>query len=69
MTSPDTLVVTQSFVGNLDGADVIFRAGDSIAATHPAVRKWPQMFGERTVVHEVGAIEQATAAPGEKRRR
>lgn len=66
MTKPDTLVVKQSFVGSVDGVDVIFRAGDSVAATHPAVKKWPHMFGERTVTHEA-AVEQATAAPGEKR--
>ncbi len=68
MTSkPDTLIVKQSFVGSVNGADVIFREGDSVAANHPAVKKWPQMFAERTVTHESAPVEQATAAPGEKR--
>ena len=58
------LVVLQSFVGNIDGADIVFRAGDSIDPNHKAVKKWPDLFAEATLNHEV---EQATAGPGEKR--
>jgi len=64
MVKPSQLVVLQSFVGNIDGADILFRAGDSIDATHEAVKKWPDLFAPPTLTHEV---EQATAAPGEKR--
>lgn len=67
MAKADTgqLIVLYSFIGNVDGADVAFRAGDTIDANHKAVKKWPQFFGEpKATVHQV---EQATAAPGEKR--
>lgn len=61
----DTLMVLQSFIGKVDKAEVSFRAGDLIKADHPAVKKWPQFFGDAHHPHE---IEQATAAPGEKRK-
>lgn len=40
--------------------------GQRYEDSHPAVKKWPQMFG---LVHQSPIIEQATAAPGEKRGR
>jgi len=61
----DQLIVLHSFVGNIDGADVIFRAGETIDATHKAVKKWPDFFGEPKATQHT--VEQATAAPGEKR--
>lgn len=66
MATSDTgqLVVLQSFIGNVDGADVVFKAGETIDARHKAVKKWPAFFGPpKATVH----VEQATAAPGEKR--
>lgn len=59
------LVVLQSFVGRIGNADVAFAQGESIDASHPAVKKWPQFFGPTNVRHS--KVEQATAAPGEKR--
>ena len=38
--------------------------GQAFENNHPAVKKWPEMFGAPELVHPV---EQATAAPGEKR--
>ena len=67
MARADTgqLIVLHSFIGRIDGAEVVFRAGDTIDAGHKAVKKWPAFFGEpKATVHQV---EQATAAPGEKR--
>lgn len=61
-TDAAPLVVKESFVGNVGGADIQFRKGDPIKADHPAVKKWPQFFGEPELRYE-----QATAAPGEKR--
>ena len=58
----DPFVVKQSFIGNLGGGDLHFRAGDLFAADHQAVKKWPHLFGPSQPV-----VEQATAAPGEKR--
>jgi hypothetical protein len=67
MASTETLVVKESFVGSLDGGktDSMFREGEAISADHPAVKKWPEHFRAHHLVHEV---EQATAAPGERRR-
>lgn len=60
------LVALQSFVGRLGGADVTFKAGDQVAAGHPAAKKWPHLFGP--IARDSGPrVEQATAAPGEKR--
>ena len=61
------LVALQSFVGRLGDADVIFNTGDQVAASNPAVKKWPHLFGPAARGDTVPAIEQATAAPGEKR--
>lgn len=60
------LVALQSFVGRIGDADVIYRAGDSVDAGSPAVKKWPHLFGPATRDSDP-KIEQATAAPGEKR--
>lgn len=62
----DTVEVLESFIGKLGSADVVFRKGDLVKADNPAVKKWPQFFGAATFHHEP-RIEQATAAPGEKR--
>lgn len=59
-----------SFTATVDGARIDFHRGDLIDADHPAVSKWPDKFGPITVQHRSPKnerIEQATAAPGEKR--
>jgi hypothetical protein len=61
----DTLVVLDSFVGNVGGADRLFRRGDLIRPDDPAVAKWPTKFGPARFMHD--RVEQATAAPGEVR--
>lgn len=61
-----TVVVIESFVGRVGSEDRYFRAGDLIRATDPAVKKWPDHFREVRYANEP-VIEQATAAPGEKR--
>lgn len=66
--SPVAFVAAQSFVGNLDGRRVEFVKGEPVAAGNPAVAKWPSMFIPQEYRHErIERIEQATAAPGEKR--
>lgn len=40
--------------------------GQQFESNHPAVLRWPEMFGQ---VENVHPVEQATAAPGEKRNR
>ena len=49
-------------------AMIDIRKGDLFASDDPAVHKWPQHFGPVTLRSSGGSrIEQATAAPGEKR--
>ena len=65
------LVALESFVGGLDGRVVEVFKGDIATADSDAARRWPDKFGELTVRFGKAAdqgIEQATAAPGEKRR-
>ena len=58
------LVALDSFVGRLGKDDVVIRVGETFAPDHPAVKKWPHMFGRA----DTGpVIETATAAPGEQR--
>lgn len=65
------LEAASSFTGALpDGT--IFSAvmgRTRIWSSHPAAKKWPQHFREVTVTdtYRTDPIEQATAAPGEKR--
>ncbi len=51
------------------GVEYVVIAGQTFDAKHPLVRGRPELF--REVVADVGAVrapvEQATAAPGEKR--
>ena len=65
MATTETLVVLESFVGRVDNVERIFRQGELIRSNDPAVKKWPHLFGAVSLPHE--KIEQATAAPGEKR--
>jgi hypothetical protein len=64
---PHILVVVTGFGCALG----VFRQGELIDADHPAVRKYPDHFGPVIVQHPAKrtqpSIEQATAAPGEKR--
>jgi hypothetical protein len=58
--------VRESFIGNLKGAEVEYHKGEIVDANDPALKKWPQLF--EPVALRGGSVEQATAAPGEKRR-
>lgn len=66
-TKPAFYTVAESFVGTLDGADAEYRKGEVVDADDPAVRKWPELFVPLVVRSHRPAVEQATAAPGEKR--
>lgn len=63
--------VTESFVGSLGGHEVEYHKGQVVTSDDPAVKKMPLHF-EALVVSDNsgqrrGDVEQATAAPGEKR--
>lgn len=70
MAAPDrpaeTLVALDSFTGSVGGEVRVFRQGEPIRATDPAVRKWPHLFGPQHIRNQP-LVEQATAAPGERR--
>lgn len=63
--------VTESFVASLNGAEVEYHKGEVVEADDPAIKKMPLHFEELVVRghedHRRVAVEQATAAPGEKR--
>lgn len=68
--------VRESFAYDAGGANVTFRTGDVVEADHPAVRIAPTHFEpvsdfitRRDANSTAGAVETATAAPGEKRTR
>lgn len=66
----DIVEATQSFVGSIDGEELDVRKGDIFEADHPAVSRWPENFAPVQFRFPVKRkVEQATAAPGEKRRR
>jgi hypothetical protein len=66
MAKAEYYMVRESFVGELDGEAVEYHKGEVVAGDDPAVRRWPESFGP-LVVRSRSVIEQATAAPGEKR--
>ncbi len=71
-TDANLLVVLVSFTGQLGGRPTTFTKGKIIESDHPAVRAWPDKFGPLVLPYPVKrepVIEQATAAPGEKRGR
>jgi hypothetical protein len=59
-----------AFIADVEGETLDVRGGDLFEANHPAVKKYPKLFGPITFRFPTkGRVEQATAAPGEKRGR
>jgi len=69
MANPALFTVTESFVGTLDGREVEYHKGEVVEAGDPAIKKMPNHF-EPVIIRggQTRSVEQATAAPGEKRR-
>jgi hypothetical protein len=68
--SPSIVVVRESFIGRIGKDEYEFNAGDLVDSSSPAVAKWPDAFEAPVLRYPVTPqVEQATAAPGEKRRR
>ena len=60
--------VRETFLGTLaDGTPVEFYRGEVVDEDDPARRRWPDHFIPLVVRSQPGRVEQATAAPGEKR--
>jgi hypothetical protein len=66
------LQVRESFAPTVDGGIVSFRKGELVDSDHPVVKRYPQYFSEPVIDHpapRTAPVEQATAAPGQKRGR
>lgn len=63
------LIAKESWTGLLGDSLVEVHVGDIAEAGSPAVRQWPDKFTpvEPRFRRPMPAVEQATAAPGEKR--
>jgi len=69
-TEPRNIVVAvESFVGGIGGSDYRVTKGDMFESDDPVVKKWPALFVPLELRHSspTPRVEQATAAPGEKR--
>jgi hypothetical protein len=64
---PPIVQATTSFIASIDDQDVPVKAGDLADAGSAVVRKYPSLFTPAAVRFAAGRVEQATAAPGEKR--
>ena len=52
-----------NFAAAVDGVEHFVHQGDVLSASHPLAKARPELFDAET------PVEQATAAPGEKRKR
>jgi hypothetical protein len=68
-TEPNIVRATEAFIGEADGETLRVVKGDLFESAHPAVRKWPHLFEPILIRYPIKSpkVEQATAAPGEKR--
>jgi hypothetical protein len=65
MASKETVVALASGYYGVNGESVLVKEGDVYRADDPVVKKFPKAFGPQRT--ESDRVEQATAAPGEKR--
>lgn len=64
------LQANTSFNATVGGVAVAIHEGETIDADHPLAQRYPEYFQSVKVMHRTPrtpVIEQATAAPGEKR--
>ena len=69
MAKSEIYMVIASFIGSLNGVEVEYHEGEIVDADDPALAKWPRHFGPVAFPHRKATpvVEQATAAPGQKR--
>jgi len=60
----DALMALEAFVGNDGKEERIFRQGDPVRPSDPAVKKWPHLFGPAKFYNGPRAEH---ANPGDKR--
>ena len=65
----DILKALEPFIAELGGETYDIRGGELFEAAHPVVKKYPKLFGPISFRFPMkkGKVEQATAAPGERR--
>lgn len=62
------MIATASFVGVIDGVEHNVSSGVTrVAGDHPLALAYPHLFAEDKNAKDAPEVEQATAAPGEKR--
>jgi len=57
--------VTESFVTTINGKEVEYHKGETVEPDDPALKRAPLHF--EPLIIRARSVEQATAAPGEKR--
>lgn len=69
MTRSDIYVARESFVCEIDGIPYHVTRGERVRAGHPLLNAQRGQFEsvDSTVTYDMPAVEQTTAAPGEKR--
>lgn len=63
----DYMQAKESYTTMLDGVPVVVHRGENIRADHELVTQNPAMFKPVELSSRWDTVEQATAAPGEKR--
>jgi hypothetical protein len=66
-SEPQKVTARESFVAAIKGETYEVRAGAEFDADHALVKAYPHLFTAPPARAAVPHIEQATAAPGEKR--
>lgn len=66
---PEIFVAKVSFSCELDGAPIVVNKGERVRTGHPLLRSQGGFFEpvDSSVHYDLPDVEQATAAPGEKR--
>lgn len=66
-SEPNIVVALVSGYYGVGDKSVVVMEGDVFRASDPVVKKYPKVFGPQGSPTDHVIIEQATAAPGEKR--
>jgi hypothetical protein len=66
-SKPAIVVARERFTAEIDGEMFDVDAGDLFEADHPLPKKHPHLFLDPVFRFPTKQVEQATAAPGEKR--
>jgi hypothetical protein len=67
MADPQFYSATETFATELDGVPVVVHRNENVRAGHPLIEANPDKFKPLEVTTRWETVEQATAAPGEKR--